>query len=82
MDPTYNLIIDALKDEPIRDADHFIWYITVVWIIELFKRLEKYDIYNSIVEIEANKIALAITKEEKDYLEICGRKIFLFLFLV
>ena len=78
MDSKFNLIIDSLKDEPIGETDHFVWFITVIGIAALFKRDENYDIYNSIVEIEANKIALDITKEEKDYLEIEEKKIFLF----
>ena len=78
MDSTFDLILDSLKDEPIGETDHFVWYITVIGIAALFKRDENYEIYNSIVEIEANKIALDITKEEKDYLEIEEKKLFLF----
>ena len=78
MDSTFDLILDSLKDKPIGETDHFVWYITVIGIAALFKRDENYEIYNSIVEIEANKIALDITKEEKDYLEIEGKKLFLF----
>ena len=78
MDSTFDLILDSLKDEPIGETDHFVWFITVIGIAALFKRNENYEIYNSIVEIEANKIALDITKEEKDYLEIEEKKLFLF----
>ena len=78
MDSTFDLILDSLKEEPIGETDHFIWFITVIGIAALFKRDENYEIYNSIVEIEANKIALDITKEEKDYLEIEEKKFFLF----
>ena len=78
MDSTFDLILDSLKDEPIGETDHFVWFITVIGIAALFKRNENYEIYNSIVEIEANKIALDITKEEKDYLEIEEKKFFLF----
>ena len=78
MDSTGDLIIDSLKEEPIGETDHFIWFITDIGIVALFKDDENFDIYNSNVEIEANKIALDISKEEKDYLKIKGRQLFLF----
>ena len=78
MDSTCDLIIDSLKEEPIGETDNFIWFISDIGIVALFKRDENYEIYNSIVEIEANKISLDITKEEKDYLAIKEKKLFLF----
>ena len=78
MDSTSDLIIDSLKEEPIGETDHFIWFITDIGIAALFKREQKYEIYISIVEIEANKIGLDITKEEKEYLKIKNKQIFLF----
>ncbi len=78
MDSTSDFIIDSLKDEPIGETDHFIWFITDVGIVALFKRKEKFETYSSNVEIEANKIALDITKEEKEYLKIKDRQLFLF----
>ena len=78
MDLTCDLIIDSLKEEPIGETDHFIWFITVIGIVALFKRKENFETYNMNVEIEANKIALDITKEEKEYLEIKKKKLFLF----
>ena len=78
MDSTSDLIIDSLKDEPIGETNHFIWFITDIGIAALFKREENYEIYSSNVEIEANKIGLDITKEEKEYLKIKERKLFLF----
>ena len=78
MDSTSDLIIDSLKDEPIGETDHFIWFITDIGIAALFKREENYEIYSSNVEIEANKIGLDITKEEKEYLKIKERQLFLF----
>jgi len=42
------------------------------------KKEENFETYSSNVEIEANKIALDITKEEKEYLKIKERKLFLF----
>ena len=78
MDTTSDLIIDSLKDEPIGETDHFIWFITDIGIVALFKRKENFETYSSIVEIEANKIALDITKEEKEYLKIKEIQLFLF----
>ncbi len=78
MDSTCDLIIDSLKEEPIGETDLFIWYITDIGIVALFKSEESYETYSSSVEIEANKIALDITKEEKEYLKIEGRQLFLF----
>jgi len=78
MDSTCDLIIDSLKDEPIGETDHFIWFITVIGIVALFKREENFETYNTNVEIEAKKIALDITKEEKEYIKIKERQLFLF----
>ena len=78
MDSTCDLIIDSLKEEPIGETDHFIWFITDIGIAALFKGEENFEIYSSNVEIEANKIALDITKEEKEYLKIKERQLFLF----
>ena len=78
MDSTSDLIIDSLKDEPIGETDHFIWFITDIGIAALFKREENFETYISNIEIEANKIALDITKEEKEYLKIKERQLFLF----
>ena len=78
MDSTSDLIIDSLKDEPIGETDHFIWFITDIGIAALFKRNQNYEIYSSIVEIEANKIGLDITKEEKEFLKIKEKRLFLF----
>ena len=78
MDSTCDLIIDSLKEEPIGETDHFIWFITDIGIAALFKKEQNYETYSSNVEIEANKIALDITKEEKEYLKIKEKQLFLF----
>jgi len=78
MDSTSDLIIDSLKEEPIGETDHFIWFITDIGIVALFKREQNYEIYSSNAEIEANKIGLDITKEDKDYLKIKEKQLFLF----
>ena len=41
MDSTCDLIIDSLKEEPIGETDHFIWFITDIGIVALFKKEEK-----------------------------------------
>ena len=78
MDLTCDFIIDSLKEEPIGETDNFIWFITDIGIAALFKKNENFEAYSSNVEIEANKIALDITKEEKEYLKIKKRQLFLF----
>ena len=78
MDSITDLLIDSFKEEPIGETDHFIWFITDIGIAALFKSDENFDTYSSNVEIEANKIALDITKEEKEYLKIKERRLFLF----
>ena len=78
MDSTSDLINDSLKEEPIGETDHFFWFITDIGIVALFKGEEDFETYNSNVEIEANKIALDISKEEKEYLKIKERQLFLF----
>ena len=78
MDSTRDLIIASLKEEPIGETDHFIWFITDIGIAALFKREQNYEIYSSNVEIEANKIGLDITKEVKEYLKIKEKQLFLF----
>jgi len=78
MDSTCDLIIDSLKEEPIGETEHFIWFITDIGIVSLFKREENFETYSKNVEIEANKIALDITKEEKEYFKIKERRLFLF----
>ena len=78
MDSTSDLIIDSLKEEPIGETDHFIWFITDIGIVALFKRDQIYEIFSSTVENEANKIGLDITKEEKEYFKINEIQLFLF----
>ena len=46
MDSTSDLIIDSLKEEPIGQTDHFIWIITDIGIVALFKRDQNYENYS------------------------------------
>ena len=77
MDSKCTLIIDSLKDEPIGETDHFTWFITDIGIVALFKREQNHESYTSNVEIEAKKIGLDITKEEKEFLKIKEKQLFL-----
>ena len=78
MDSTSDLIIDSLKEQPIGETDHFIWFITDIGIAALFKRDKCYENCSSNVENEANKIGLDITKEEKEFVKIKEKQLFLF----
>jgi len=78
MDSTCDLIIDSLKNEPIGETNHFTWFVTDIGIAALFRGEKNFETYSLNVEIEANEIALDITKEEKEYLKIKERQLFLF----
>ena len=78
MDSTVGLILDSLKEKPIGETDHFIWFITDIGIAALFKREQNFETYISNVENEANKIGLDLTKEENELLKIQEKQILLF----
>ncbi len=78
MNSTEEFLLDSFKENPIGNTDHFTWFITDIGVVALFKEAENDEIYNSNVEIEANNIALDITKEEKEYIQINDKKLFLF----
>ena len=78
MDSTVGLILDSLKEEPIGETDHFIWFITDIGIAALFKSEQNFETYISNVENEANKIGLDLTKEENELLKIQEKQILLF----
>ena len=78
MDSASDLIIDSLKEEPVGKTDHFIWFITDIGIVALFNGEKNFEIYNTNVENEAKKIALDISKEEKEHLKINEKQLFLF----
>ena len=78
MDSKSDLIIDSIKEQPIGETDHFIWFITDIGIAAIFKKEQNFETYSSNVEKEANKIGLDITKEEKEFLTIKEKKLFLF----
>ena len=78
MNSTNGFILDSLKDQPIGETGHFVWFITDIGIAALFKGNENFKIYNLNVEKEAKNISLDISKEEKDYFEIEDKKLFIF----
>ena len=78
MNPTHGFILDSLKDKPIGETVHFVWFITDIGIVALFKENKNLTIYTLNVEKEAQNISLDISKEEKEYCEIEDKKLFLF----
>ena len=78
MNSTHAFILDCLKDLPIGETSHFVWYITDIGIASLFKGNEDFDIYSLNFDKEAKNISLDISKEEKEYCEIEDKKLFLF----
>ena len=78
MNSTHDFLLDSLKEEPIGETVHFVWYITDIGIAALFKENKNFEIYNLNVEKEAKNISLDISKEEKEYCEIEDKKLFIF----
>ena len=78
MNFTHDFILDSLKDKPIGETVHFVWYITDIGIAALFKGSEIFKKYSLNVEKEAINLSLDISKEEKEYCEIEDKKLFLF----
>ena len=78
MNSTHGFLLDSLKEEPIGETVHFVWYITDIGIAALFKGTEILITYSVNVEKEAKDISLDISKEEKEYCEIEDKKLFIF----
>ncbi len=78
MNSNHAFILDSLKDQPIGETIHFVWFITDIGIAAIFKGNENFKIYNFNVDKEAKNICLDISKEEKEYYEIGDKKLFLF----
>ena len=78
MNSTHDYLIDSLKDDPIGETMHFVWFITDIGIAALFKGNEILKTYNLNVGKEAKDISLDISKEEKEYFEIEDKKLFIF----
>ena len=78
MNSTHGFLLDSLKEEPIGETTHFVWYITDVGIAALFKGNQILKTYTFNVEKEAKNLSLDISKEEKEYCEIEDKKLFIF----
>ena len=78
MNLTHDFLLDSLKENPIGETVHFVWYITDIGIAALFKGNEIFKKYSLNVEKEAINLSLDISKEEKEYFEIEDKKLFLF----
>ena len=78
MNSTHDYLIDSLKDDPIGETMHFVWFITDIGIAALFKGNEILKTYSLNVGKEAKDISLDISKEEKEYFEIEDKKLFIF----
>ena len=78
MNSTHDFILDSIKEEPIGETVHFVWYITDIGIAAVFKEKKNFEIYNFNVVKEAKNISLDVSKEEKEYCEINDKKLFLF----
>ena len=78
MNSSHSFLLDSLKEEPIGETVHFVWYITDIGIAALFKGNEILKTYNVNVEKEAKDISLDISKEEKEYCEIEDKRLFIF----
>ena len=78
MNSTHRFLLDSLKDQPIGETGHFVWFITDIGIAALFKGNENFKIYNLKVGKEAKNLSLDISKEEKEFCEIEDKKLFLF----
>ena len=78
MNITHDFILNSLKDEPIGETVHFVWYITDIGIAALFKGNEILNTYSLNVEKEAKVISLDISKEEQEFFVIDDKKLFIF----
>ena len=50
MNSTHGFLLDSLKEEPIGETVHFVWYITDIGIAALFKGNEILKTYSVNVE--------------------------------
>tara|TARA_B100000212_G_C27113136_1_gene421585 strand:- start:11 stop:244 length:234 start_codon:yes stop_codon:yes gene_type:complete len=76
MDSSQFIIKTAIKNKPIGETENFIWYISDIGIIALFRSNKNFSELKILKE--AVGIALDLSKEEKEYYLIEGRKIILF----
>jgi len=76
MDASELIIINSIKNQPIGETKNLIWFICEIGIFAIFKsdiNIPEINILN-----EALSISLDLSKEEKEFYFIKGKKIILF----
>ncbi len=76
MDASELIIKNSIKNKPIGETKNFIWFICDIGIFAIFKtnkNIPEIKILN-----EALSLALDLSKEEKEFYSIEGKKIILF----
>ena len=76
MDASELIIKNSIKNQPIGETNNFIWFICDIGIFAIFKsniNIPEIKILN-----EGLSIALDLSKEEKEFYFIEGKKIILF----
>tara|TARA_Y100001933_G_scaffold171524_1_gene169729 strand:- start:217 stop:453 length:237 start_codon:yes stop_codon:yes gene_type:complete len=76
MDSSEFIIKNSIKDQPIGETENFIWFICDIGIFAIFKSNINFPEIK--ILSEALIIALDLSKEEKEYYMIEGKKIILF----
>ena len=76
MEASELIIINSIKNQPIGETKNLIWFICEIGIFAIFKsdiNIPEIDILN-----EALSISLDLSKEEKEFYFVEGKKIILF----
>ena len=76
MNCSETIIKDSIKNQSIGETKNFIWFICDIGIFAVFK--SKISIPEIVILKEAMTIALDLSKEEKEFYLIDGKKIILF----
>ena len=76
MDSSEFIIKNSIEDQPIGETENFIWFICDIGIFAIFKN--NINIPENKILSEALSIALDLSKEEKEFYLIEGKKIILF----
>ena len=76
MDSSEFIIKNSIEDQPIGETENFIWFICDIGILAIFK--SNINIPENKILSEALFIALDLSKEEKEFYLIEGKKIILF----
>ncbi len=76
MDSSQLIIQHSIKNQPIGETDNFTWFISDIGIVALFK--SDINIPELKILSEALGIALDLSKEEREYHFIEGKKVILF----